>query len=161
MKFHLLLALLLPLFGFCQKKSIAKLLETYNTRSIPYISVQELKMNLEAYTILDTRKRDEFEVSHLPSAIWVGEKPQDAFLDSISNKKKPIVVYCTVGIRSEDFGEKLERKTGKTAYNLYGGIFAWKDAGFKILDTKGKSTQKVHTFSKNWEDYLSTGIAVH
>ena len=62
MKFHLLLALLLPLFGFCQKKSIDKLLETYNTRSIPYISVQELKMNLEAYTILDTRKREEFEV---------------------------------------------------------------------------------------------------
>ena len=77
------------------------------------------------------------------------------------NSKKPVVVYCSVGIRSEDFGEKLARKTGKTVNNLYGGIFAWKDAGFKIVDAKGKSTQKVHTFSKNWEDYLRTGIPVH
>jgi len=161
MKFKLLVVLLIPFIGFCQKKSIDKLLDTYNTRSVPYISVQELKMNTDAYTILDTRKKEEFEVSHLPEAIWVGEKLEDAFLDSIVNSKKPVVVYCSVGIRSEDFGEKLERKTGKTAHNLYGGIFAWKDAGFKIVDTKGKSTQKVHTFSKNWEDYLRTGIPVH
>jgi len=161
MKFKLLFVLLIPFVGFCQKKSIDKLLDTYNTRSIPYLSVQELKMNTEAYTILDTRKKEEFDVSHLPGAVWVGEKTEDAFLDSLMNSKKPVVVYCSVGIRSEDFGEKLARKTGKTVNNLYGGIFAWKDAGFKIVDAKGKSTQKVHTFSKNWEDYLRTGIPVH
>ena len=161
MKFKLLVVLLIPFIGFCQKKSIDKLLDTYNTRSIPYISVQELKMSPEAYTILDTRKKEEFNVSHLPGAVWVGQKPEDAFFDSITNLKKPVVVYCTVGIRSEDFGEKLARKTGKTAYNLYGGIFVWKDAGLKVVDNKGKPTQKVHTFSKNWEDYLRSGIAVH
>ena len=161
MKFQLLVVLLIPFVGFCQKKSIDKLLDTCNTRSIPYISVQELKMNTDAYTILDTRKKEEFEVSHLPGAIWVGEDVNQFSDTQILKNKKPIVVYCSVGIRSEDFGEKLERKTGKTAHNLYGGIFAWKDAGFKIIDAKGKTTQKVHTFSKNWEDYLRTGIPVH
>ena len=88
MKFKLLVVLLIPFIGFCQKKSIDKLLDTYNTRSIPYISVQQLKMNTEAFAILDTRKKEEFDVSHLPGAVWVGEKTEDAFLDSLMNSKK-------------------------------------------------------------------------
>ena len=161
MRFALIFILSIPICGFGQKKSIDKLLDVYNTRSVPYISVQELKMQPEAYIILDTRKRAEFNVSHIPNAVWVGEKPDEELLDSILNAKKPVVVYCTVGIRSEEYGEKLNRTNKKQLYNLYGGIFAWKDAGYEVLDLKGKPTEKIHTFAKNWEDYLKTGIAVH
>ncbi|RXG31717.1 rhodanese-like domain-containing protein [Leeuwenhoekiella marinoflava] len=161
MKFTIFLTLLIPFCGFSQEKSIDRLLDLYNTRSVPYISVQELKMKPEAYVILDTRKTEEFNVSHLPGAVWVGEKPHETLLNSVLNSKKPVVVYCTVGIRSEDYGEKLNRTTKKQVYNLYGGIFAWKDAGYKVIDHKGKPTEQIHTFAKNWEDYLKTGIAVH
>ena len=52
-------------------------------------------------------------------------------------------------------------KRNQTVFNLYGGIFAWKDAGYSLKDSKNKTTMRVHTFSKNWEDYLKTGIPVH
>ncbi|MFI8378550.1 rhodanese-like domain-containing protein [Leeuwenhoekiella sp. NPDC079379] len=156
-----LFLLLFPILSFGQNKSIDKLLQTYNSRSVPYISVQELKMKSDTYIIIDTRKKEEFEVSHIPNSIWVGEKPERNLLKSYLNLKKTIVVYCTVGIRSEDYGEKLNKEFQGQIYNLYGGIFAWKDAGYALRDSKNKSTIRVHTFSKNWEDYLKTGIAVH
>ncbi len=152
--------LLISFSGFAQKKSVTRLLETYNTRSIPYISVEELRMNPDAYLILDTRNLEEFEVSHLPGALWIATLT-DAEKAAAQTPEKTIVVYCSVGIRSEDFGEKLKNKTSTSILNLYGGIFAWKDAGFPILDDKGQTTERVHTFSKNWQDYLKTGIAVY
>ena len=60
--------------AFAKAQSIDSLLKKYNKHSVPYISVQELAMNYEDYIVLDTRKKEEFEVSHLPNAIWVGEK---------------------------------------------------------------------------------------
>ncbi|MEZ7494135.1 rhodanese-like domain-containing protein [Leeuwenhoekiella aequorea] len=148
-------------FANGQKKSIDDLLEIHNSRSVPYLSVQELKMNTDNYIILDTRLKAEYEVSHLPNAIWAGTNYSKADLTTYINSNKPIVVYCTVGIRSEDFGEKIIRKNNQTVFNLYGGIFAWKDAGYSLKDSKNKTTMRVHTFSKNWEDYLKTGIPVH
>ena len=157
----ILLAFFISLSTFGQKKSVDRLLDLYNTRSVPYISAEELKMHTEVYLILDTRKKEEYDISHLPRAIWVGENPKDSKIDAILASKKPIALYCSVGIRSEDYGEKLQKFTTQKIVNLYGGIFAWKDAGFKIVDHTGNPTEKVHTFAKNWQDYLKTGIAVY
>ncbi|WP_442844492.1 rhodanese-like domain-containing protein [Leeuwenhoekiella sp. H156] len=157
----MIVLLFLSFSGFAQKKSIGKLLRTYNSGSVPYISVEELKMKQDEYLILDSRKAEEFEVSHLPNAIRVDDRLDETTLERIRKSNKKIVVYCSVGVRSEDFGEKLQKKTGQPVFNLYGGIFAWKDAGFPIFNDEGKPTERVHTFSKNWQDYLSTGIAVY
>lgn len=118
-------------------------------------------MKQDEYLILDSRKAEEFEVSHLPNAIRVDDRLDETMLERIRKSNKKIVVYCSVGVRSEDFGEKMLKKTGQPVFNLYGGIFAWKDAGFPILDNEDQPTERVHTFSKNWQDYLRTGIAVY
>ncbi|WP_416439929.1 rhodanese-like domain-containing protein [Leeuwenhoekiella sp. A16] len=144
------------------QKSIDVLLSHYNTRSVPYISVQELRMQPDKYLILDTRKREEFDVSHIPGAIWVGEKTHENQLKSlISNKNQPIIVYCTVGIRSEDFGKKMEKMNFAPINNLYGGIFAWKDAGFPVIDSTGNKTERVHIFARHWGKYLETRTKVY
>lgn len=135
-------------------QSIDSLLKKYNRHSVPYISVQELAMDYKDYIILDTRKKEEFEVSHLPNSIWVGEnwKPNSKLKSS-----DKIVVYCSVGIRSEDYGEKMQEAGFTDVKNLYGSIFAWKDAGFKVVDTTQNETENIHTFSKTWAKYLKTG----
>lgn len=153
--------MLISFSGVAQKKSIAKLLDSYNAHSVPYISVEELRMKQDEFIILDSRKPEEFEVSHLPGAIRVDDIPSDENLATILKSNKKIVIYCSVGVRSEDFGEKLQKKTNLPVFNLYGGIFAWKDAGFPILDQNNKPTHRVHTYSKTWKDYLKTGIAVY
>jgi len=143
-----------------QAQQIDSLLTAYNQKTVAYISVEELKENYDQFTILDTRKKPEFQVSHLPNAIWVGEKLNKKDLKKIPNDK-PIVVYCTVGIRSEDFGEELLKHGFEKVYNLYGSIVSWKDAGNDVVDNDGNTTEKVHVFSKEWERYLKTGEKVY
>ena len=144
------------------QKNIDKLLEQYNTRSIPYISVEELKMSSEKYQILDTRKLEEYQVSHIPNAIWVGENINDSLINTLNlSTEKPLVVYCSVGIRSEAYGEQLKAKGYKNIQNLYGSIFAWKDAGYPVLDSLNSETEQVHVFSKVWGKYLKTGEKVY
>ena len=149
--------LLLTVVGYGQS-DMDLLLTKYNTRSIPYISAQDLKSNLDNYLILDTRKRKEYDVSHIPGALWVSENVNDSiYAFSKINKSQPIVVYCTVGIRSEDFGEQLEKVGFTNIKNLYGSIFAWKDEGYDLHNLKKQKTDSVHVFSKVWGKYLKTG----
>lgn len=137
------------------------LLKEYNKRSVPYISVQDLKKTNDVL-ILDTRKKEEYEVSHIPGAIWVSEKVNDSIYAFAKAKKdQPIVVYCSVGIRSEDFGEDLLKRGFNNVQNLYGSIFAWKDEGYELQNIEKKETDSVHVFSKIWGKYLKTGTKVY
>ena len=147
------------------QKPLNELLEQYNTRSIPYISVEELRMYQmdDSVTILDAREPAEFNVSHLKSAINVGFNDftsEEKQLRKL-NKNIPIVVYCSLGIRSEEIGEKLKRAGFTNIKNLYGGIFEWKNKGYPVIDSKGEETENIHAFSKNWSKYLHSGNTVY
>jgi len=164
MKKHILIVtlLLISSFGFAQK-SISKLLKKHNTESVPYISVQELAMPNAETIILDSRELKEYEVSHIKNAIPVG---YDHFNiktveEQVTDKSKTIVVYCSVGIRSENIGEKLKDAGYTNVYNLFGGIFEWKNNDFTVYDTNDEPTENVHTFSKEWSKWLTKGKKVY
>ena len=141
--------------------SLSALLDTYNTKSIPYISALEL---LDTDAILfDARELNEYEVSHLQNAIFVGydhfrlKKIKKQFKD----KDAEIVVYCSLGIRSEDIAEKLKKAGYKNVKNLYGGIFEWKNNDLPIYDSEELETENVHTFSKAWSMWLKKGVKIY
>ena len=140
---------------------IDMLLKEYNQGTVPYISVQDLKQHSCDYLVLDTREKEEYLVSHLPNAVWVSGMVDSAFAKAYPNKSQPIVVYCSVGIRSEDFGERLQALGYTNIKNLYGSIFAWKDNGYPVYNRSEKMTDSVHVYSRRWGKYLTTGIKVH
>lgn len=165
-KFSTLLFTIPFLFGFIKpshaQQNMDDLLKKYNNHSIPYISVEALKMKKSDYVLLDTRKKVEYNVSHIPGAIWVGELMDDNLLNSLQLKKsQSIVVYCSVGVRSEVYGNQMKNRGFTQIKNLYGSIFAWKNAGFPIIDLSGKETEKVHIYSKIWGKYLKYGEKVY
>ncbi len=143
------------------QKPLDELLENNNTRSISYISVEELRMfqTNDSVTILDAREPEEFTVSHLEFATNVGYNEFNIEAKQLQkfNKNIPVVVYCSLGIRSEKIAEKLKKAGFKDVKNLYGGIFEWKNKGFPVIDSKGKETENVHAFSKHWSKYLHAG----
>tara|TARA_R100000935_G_scaffold22560_1_gene41496 strand:- start:1389 stop:1892 length:504 start_codon:yes stop_codon:yes gene_type:complete len=147
------------------QESLDKLLSKYNSHSIPYISVEELKVQSDnqEVSILDAREIEEFEVSHLKNSLFVGYNnfSAESLTSIIEDKNTPIVVYCSLGIRSETISEKLKRAGYTNVKNLYGGIFEWKNKGYSVYDTSNKETQKVHAFSKHWSKYLSKGEKVY
>lgn len=145
------------------QNSLNDLLKTFNAETVPYMSVQELAMPKTDAVILDARELDEFEVSRIPNAIHVGYDQFD--IKTVQSKvrefSKPIVVYCSIGIRSEDIGEKLKKAGYTNVFNLYGGIFEWKNKGLPVFDSADKETDKVHAFSKSWSKWLKTGEKVY
>jgi len=144
------------------QEDMKTLLDKYNKESVPYISVEELKKDKQDYLILDTRAIEEYDVSHIPGAIWVSEKvDEEIYAFAKANKNQPIVVYCTVGVRSEDFGERLKKMGFTNVQNLYGSIFYWKDNGFALENSKGQATDSVHTYDKHWAKYLKTGVKIN
>ncbi len=143
--------------------SLADLLKRYNTNNMPYITVQELAMPKTNYKILDAREPNEYNVSHLRDAEFVGYKDFkiETVLNKIPNKKDTIVVYCSLGIRSETISKKLNNAGYTAVYNLYGGIFEWKNNDFPVYNMKNKETDSVHAFSKMWGKWLEKGEKVY
>jgi hypothetical protein len=79
-------------------------------------------------------------------------------MEMIKDKNTPIVVYCSLGIRSEQISERLNNMGYVNVKNLYGGIFEWKNKGYPVLDKNGKETDSIHIFSKHWGQWLINGI---
>ena len=149
------------LSGFSQE-TLSGLLKQYNTNSVPYISVQELAMPKTHSIILDAREQQEFDVSHIKNAFFVGYNDfnLETVENLITNKNDLIVVYCSLGIRSEVIAEQMKKSGYTNVYNLYGGIFEWKNADFPVYNNEGK-TDKVHGFSKEWSKWLTKGKCVY
>lgn len=134
------------------------LLHTLLSHSVPEVSVKEVAANPAVF--VDTRERREYEVSHLQNALWVGYDHLDLSPLQKTPKNQPIVVYCSVGYRSEKVAEKLIKQGFTNVKNLYGGIFEWKNQGQAVFNDQGR-TEAVHAYSKTWGVWLRKGKKVY
>lgn len=139
------------------------LLKTVYKNTVPQIKAAELKEKIETkqnVVILDTRSTEEYEVSHIPGAVHVeydNFKPRDVLR---YDKSSEVIVYCTVGARSENIGEKLLEIGFTDVENLYGGIFQWVNEDGSIVNKKNQPTDSVHTYSWLWSHWLKKGVKV-
>ena len=106
--------------------------------------------SMENVVYLDARERGEFTVSHLPDALHIGYDDVDYSLLEDLNRDSPLIVYCTVGYRSERIADNLRERGFNQVYNLYGSLYAWKLAGYPLLNDAGEPTDQVHTYNRKW-----------
>ncbi|MFV0248310.1 MAG: rhodanese-like domain-containing protein [Tenacibaculum sp.] len=161
--YKLTFSLFLIAFSINAQQNLKELLKQHNSESIPYITVDELVKEKSSFVLLDAREKQEYKVSRIENAIFVG---YDGFnlkktTLALKDKNRKIIVYCSLGVRSEDIAEQLKQVGYTNVYNLYGGIFEWKNRGNKVIDKKGIETQKVHAFSKEWSKWLVKGKKVY
>ncbi|AXT21091.1 rhodanese-like domain-containing protein [Flavobacteriaceae bacterium AU392] len=143
------------------QESISEVLVKYNNESIPYIHAQ--KLHHTNVILLDAREIEEYNVSHIKDAIYVGYKDfkiKDVEKE-IKNKNEKVVVYCSLGVRSEDIAEKLKKAGYTNVYNLFGGIFEWKNNDYDVYNSSNKITENVHAFSEEWSKWLTKGQKVY
>lgn len=141
------------------QKSIDDAIKKYNSGSVNYIEVETLKTKLDAgenLVLLDTRTKAEYSVSHLKNAIWIGYDAFDKEKVKHLDKTAKIIVYCSIGVRSEKIGEKLKTLGFYNIKNLYGGIFDWVNHSYPIYKNN-QQTQNVHPFDKFWGKFLQRG----
>ena len=89
--------------------------------------------NLDNPIFLDAREEEEYAVSHLPGALLLGyDSPDYGVLDAVA-KDQPLVVYCTVGYRSNKMVGQLQARGFTQVYNLYGSLYAWSLFGLPLV----------------------------
>lgn len=162
MKFYFYFFYFLLSITVSSQNTLPQALKKLNNETVPYLKVTELrsKKNL---VYLDARESKEFNVSHIINAIYVGfdDFDQKKVISAVKDKNATIVVYCSIGVRSEKIGEKLLNMGYKNVFNLYGGIFEYKNNGGKVVDNQNRETDKIHTYNKEWSVYLKKGIKVY
>lgn len=162
-----LLLLLLILFSLdmarCQTKNYKEKLESLYNHTVPLISVTELAEKLQAETsliILDIRSDEEYTVSRIAGATLIDYDNFEKEDVNNLNHDAEIIVYCSVGYRSEKIGKELLEMGFTDVKNLYGGIFQWKNDGFEVVNAESVATDSVHTYNKNWSQWLLNGVRV-
>lgn len=144
-----------------ESSAYSLMLNTLLAHSVPEVSVSEIEINANDLVLIDSREKNEFEVSHLKNAIWVGYTNLDLSpLEGLAKNKK-IVVYCSVGYRSEKVVEKLKEKGFKNVSNLYGGIFEWMNQDRQVVNKSGQPTDSIHAYNRMWGVWLTKGKKVY
>ena len=130
------------------------------SHTVPMVHEHQLNSSFEngEFILLDTRSLEEYEISHLAGARFVDYEEFAPDMVSDIDKDEPIVVYCSVGYRSEKIGEKLQELGYTKVYNLYGGIFDWKNKDNTVVNQRDVKTDSVHTYNKNWSKWLEKGV---
>ncbi len=123
--------------------------------SVPFIYVNELEKIQDKVVLLDARELEEYQVSRLGGAIHIGydrfneKSVADIPLDA------DIVIYCSIGYRSEKIGKKLQKMGYTSVRNLYGSIFEWANQDKPIVNGKSLPTTEVHCYNKKWSKWMT------
>ena len=80
--------------------------------------------------VLDVREPDEYEAGALDGAVHIPRGHLESQVESrLSDKDKPLVVYCAGGVRSAFAARTLQELGYTDVVSLVGGFGRWKDEG--------------------------------
>ncbi len=116
--------------------------------------VQADSANLSKAILLDIREREEYEVSRIKNAIWVGYDDFDLSRVEDIDPDQEIIVYCSVGYRSSKIGSELIDAGYTNVKNLYGGIFLWANEG-RPLFHNSSLTKRIHAYNRKWGRFIT------
>lgn len=153
--------ILFLLFGFFSrgqnKLGFDTMVNSLISSKIDTIGSKDLaaRQKYEHFVILDARQKEEYDVSHIRGAKYVGYEDFELSRVSGITKTKTIVVYCSIGKRSGDVGEKLKSAGYDDVLNLYGGIFDWTNHGMEVVNDENESVRCVHPYNKVWGIWIN------
>ena len=133
------------------------------------IASQKIYDRRNPVVIVDCRRKDEFEVSHIPNskhlhfqtnaesllAFLAEESDKHVNIDSVKEELN-VVCYCSLGYRSSMLVERIDKLTKTNpllssknikVWNLEGSIFKWANENKQMKDLNDKPTKFAHPFS--------------
>lgn len=138
----------------CNSSDFDQKVEGLLNFTVPVIGVEELHSQNNKPLLLDARPAEEFLVSHIAGAKRIGFRDLETEVLNGVAKDQEIVVYCSVGYRSEKVGEKLQKMGYTNVKNLYGSLFEWANRGYPLVDAQGRSTNEIHTYNARWSEWV-------
>ena len=150
-----------PLSAQVQSKSFKVLLKTILSSETPKITIPEAAKSFNKYLFVDAREQEEYEVSHIQNAVFIGYKKVDYSRLKDISKSTPLIIYCSIGKRSDAITKKMKDAGFSNVQNLYGGIFEWVNQGHPVYNSKGKKKDSVHAYGRFWGQWLDKGTKVY
>ena len=96
-------------------------------------AVNEMIVNGETFTLVDTRRPEEYAEGHVEGAISIPLETIMTDLSLLPDKEAKIVVYCKSGIRSAMATNALLMNGYNNALSMAGGILAWQAAELPVV----------------------------
>ena len=132
---------------------------------VPQMSTQELAQRMAAGDgaaplLIDVRTREEYEVSHLPGAVWAETPSEIAAALRTASDQQTVVLYCSVGVRSSKAAAKLVRSGRANIFNLQGPIFWWANEGRPLI-ANDHAVNVVHPYNEHWGVLLNPQLRPH
>lgn len=161
---YLILAVLVPLVACGQNRTLDEEVDILLRKTVPVVTktdIDELTEKNVRFQLLDCRAETEFAVSHLPNSKFSDYGTFEANQLKGYSMEDTIIVYCSIGYRSERIGEKLQDAGYINVFNLRGGIFDWKNKGGTVVNSQNAQTDSVHTYNKQWSRFLEKGVKVY
>ena len=110
--------------------------------------------------LIDVRTQEEYEVSHLPGAIWAETPSQIASALREVSDRRAVVFYCSVGVRSSRAAAELVRSGRANVFNLQGSIFKWANEGRPLI-ANDRAVHVVHPYNERWGVLLNPQLHWH
>jgi len=139
----------------CVDPAFEKKIEKTISHTVNVISPAQLVNMKNDVFLLDTREREEYDVSHIPNAHYSSFDNFDIAPYLSMPRDTTIVVYCSIGYRSEKIGEQLEAAGFTNVFNLWGSLFEWANQDLPLVDKDGQPTRQVHTYNKAWSKWVN------
>ena len=117
---------------------------------ISSIDAQTLHESPNAPLFVDVREPDEWEEGHIPGAIHVTRGRLESRIEGlVPDKRRPLVVYCSVGSRSAFATKALGEMGYSDVVNLAGGFTDWKRNGFDVTIPRVLSSEQRSRYSRH------------
>ena len=148
------------LFG--QSEEYTKMLNQYYD-GFPTITIEDAlkQVGKKEVLFLDIREVGEFNVSHIQGATRMKTDGSTIYSLNKYGKDQLIIVYCSVGARSQTFGEMLQKEGFTNVLNLYGGLFYWANMKYPLVDIRENRTERIHGYSTEWGKWITEGTVVY
>jgi len=101
--------------------------------------------------LVDVREQHEFEEGHIPGAIHVPRGHLESRIEGkLSDKSRPVVLYCASGQRSALAAHTLQSLLGyEDVASMTGGITLWKDRGYEVDTPRALSPEQKSRYSRH------------
>jgi hydroxyacylglutathione hydrolase len=108
--------------------------EALPIESLGLLTAQELKKRLDRgdLVVLDVREKKEWDSGHIEGALHIHFGHLQERLNEVPSDR-PIAAICDVGHRASLGASILRREGYQEAYNVLGGMTAWRNAGYNMV----------------------------
>ena len=134
-------------------KSFKEWLMIEENKEASEISIKETHrfiQNGDRIILLDVREEEEIALGYIQGAIFI---PMDELKEKtealLPEKDVPVIIYCTVGIRSLSAVKILKKMGYTTVFSMAKGIEAWEAAGFEVMCDSKLTSKQLNRYSRH------------